>query len=83
MRENQLSHRVVLFVYFCCMYVVVWHANDGMHTNTWMDGWLDDGAGCECKLNANVFVVDWNGERCCDVAAVGVCVCVWWRWLCW
>ena len=42
----------------------------------YVDGWLDDGAGCECKLNANVFVVDWNGERCCDVAAVGVCVCV-------
>ena len=56
------------------MYVVVWHANDGININTWMDGWMDgwmngwmdgwmDGwmGGCECKLNANVFVVDWNG----------------------
>ena len=41
--------------------------------------------GCECKLNANILVVDWNGtERCCVAAAVGVRVGVWvcgWRWL--
>ena len=44
------------------MYVVVWHANDGININTWMDGWMDGWmGGCECKCNANVFVVDWNG----------------------
>ena len=48
------------------MYVVVWHANDAININTWMDGCMDawmDGCmgGCECKLDANVFVVDWNG----------------------
>ena len=50
----------------------------------WMDGWMD---GCECKLNANVFVVDWNGTmyRVMLVLSVYVVVnvCVWWRWLCW
>ena len=50
-------------MFFFCMYVVVWHANDGININTWMDGWLAGCmGGCECKLNlANVFVVDWNG----------------------
>ena len=44
------------------MYVVVWHANDGININTWMAGWLYGWAAVKCKLNvANVFVVDWNG----------------------
>ena len=48
------------------MYVVVWHANDGININTWMDGWMAGWvvvwAAVKCKLNvANVFVVDWNG----------------------
>ena len=74
MRENQLSHRVVLFVYFCCMYVVVWHANDGMHTNTWMDGWM---MGLVVNVNwTRMYLLLIGTERCCDVAAVGGCVVV-------
>ena len=50
----------MLFV--CIMYVVVWHANDEININTWMDGWVVVWAAVKCKLNvANVFVVDWNG----------------------
>ena len=53
---------VLFYVFVCIMYVVVWHANDGININTWMDGWRAGCmGGCECKLNANVFVVDWNG----------------------
>ena len=45
----------------------------------WMEGWRD---GCECKLNARIYLLLIGTERCCDVAAVGVwfcarvCVCV-------
>ena len=68
----------VVFSCFCMwLYVVVWHANDPNEyayvcilTRGRLGGCM---GGCECKLNANVLVVDWNGtERCCDVAAVGV-----------
>ena len=53
---------VLFYVFVCIMYVVVWHANDGININTWMAGWLYGRAAVKCKLNvANVFVVDWNG----------------------
>ena len=43
----------------CIMYVVAWHANDGMNIiRGCLAGCM---GGCECKLNANVFGVDWNG----------------------
>ena len=62
------------------MYVVVWHANDAININTWMDGRMDgcmDGwmGGCECKLNPRMYLLLIGTERCCDVGAVGVCGC--------
>ena len=55
------------------MYVVVWHANDGININTWLAGWLTGCmGGCECKLNANVFVV---GLERNDVVMLLLSVC--------
>ena len=39
---------LLFYVFVVIMYVVVWHANDGINVNTWMDGWVGGCmGGCE------------------------------------
>ena len=43
----------------------------------YVDGWMDGCMGvCECKLNARMYLLLIGTERCCDVGAVGVWLCV-------